>query len=439
MVLASRSTTMRRAGVFLALVAFELAAVVVLHRLGELPWLRVPFDDLEGWLRTSAPEDVLAAVVRLIALGAAWWLLGSTALYALARLSRIPAAITALERVTLPSVRRIADQAIALTLATSIMSGGANAAIANPAGIPIRPESVVASHDPLSTWTRASTLGYRPAPGTADPPSYQPEAAGPATTVAGTGQPAGGAQGAAPAYRPEAAGSGAGQAQPGYQPRPAGKGAEAAPGAGATTTSSTSPATTSSPPSTTGHPTTSSHPTTTSPPSTTGHPTTSSHPSTTSPPSTTSRPSTTSPPSSPSTTGPPTTRRPARAQGTPYVPRVAGTTPGSTRPPSPAAPRYTPRPAGPPGRPPAPLPEVPPVTGQTTLYHVVQGDNLWTIARDHLAKVRGRPAGELSEREIARYWLDVVDANRASLRSGDPDLIFPGEIIKLPPVARHEP
>jgi hypothetical protein len=70
---------------------------------------------------------------------------------------------------------------------------------------------------------------------------------------------------------------------------------------------------------------------------------------------------------------------------------------------------------------------------------VAEGDNLWTIARDRLAKVSGRPADELSEREVARYWLDVVDTNRASLRSGNPDLIFPGEIIKLPPVARREP
>src|SRR5436189_166620 len=71
---------------------------------------------------------------------------------------------------------------------------------------------------------------------------------------------------------------------------------------------------------------------------------------------------------------------------------------------------------------------------ETGLHHVALGDNLWTIARDRLATVTRRPPAELGEREIARYWLDVVDANRASLRSGDPDLIFPGELIKLPPV-----
>jgi hypothetical protein len=387
MVLASRSTTMRKAGAFLALVAFEVGAVVVLHRLGELPWLRIPVDDLAGWLQTSAPEDVLAAAVRLVALGAAWWLLGSTALYVLARLSRIPGAISALERVTLPSVRRLADQAIALTLAGSIIGGGANAALASPAGIPSRPDAVVAAHDPLSAWGRASTLGYRPAPGTTEPPAYQPEAAG-------HGQPG---------YRPEAAGRGE---KPSYQPRPAGRSAEAAPDAGSATTSPPrpSPSTSSTRPS----PTSSPRP-----------PTSSTGPA----------PTTSSPSSPPSTASPPTSR-PALAKGSPAPTAPRGAAPSTTT--KPPAPRYTPSPAGPP-RP----RETPP--SETGLHHVALGDNLWTIARDRLATVTRRPAAELGEREIARYWLEVVDANRASLRSGDPDLIFPGELIKLPPVTGHEP
>jgi nucleoid-associated protein YgaU len=72
---------------------------------------------------------------------------------------------------------------------------------------------------------------------------------------------------------------------------------------------------------------------------------------------------------------------------------------------------------------------------QATSHRVVPGDNLWTIARDHLAEVRGRPATQLSDREIAVYWLKVIKANRGRLRSGDPDLIYPGEPTVLPPVA----
>jgi nucleoid-associated protein YgaU len=66
---------------------------------------------------------------------------------------------------------------------------------------------------------------------------------------------------------------------------------------------------------------------------------------------------------------------------------------------------------------------------------VVRGDNFWTIARTRLAEVRGRRAADLSDREIAVYWVTVVEANRGRLRSGDPDLIYPGEVVELPPVS----
>jgi nucleoid-associated protein YgaU len=72
---------------------------------------------------------------------------------------------------------------------------------------------------------------------------------------------------------------------------------------------------------------------------------------------------------------------------------------------------------------------------QASSHRVVPGDNLWTIARNHLAEVRGRPVAQLSDREIAVYWLKVIKANRARLKSGDPDLIYPGERTVLPPVA----
>jgi hypothetical protein len=64
---------------------------------------------------------------------------------------------------------------------------------------------------------------------------------------------------------------------------------------------------------------------------------------------------------------------------------------------------------------------------------VVRGDNLWTIARDHLSRVRGGP-GTPPNHEVAAYWVEVVKTNRDHLRSGDEDLIYPGERITLPRV-----
>jgi hypothetical protein len=39
---------------------------------------------------------------------------------------------------------------------------------------------------------------------------------------------------------------------------------------------------------------------------------------------------------------------------------------------------------------------------------------------------------ELSVVEVHGYWTRVLDANRGALRSGNPDLIFPGESVVLP-------
>ena len=64
-------------------------------------------------------------------------------------------------------------------------------------------------------------------------------------------------------------------------------------------------------------------------------------------------------------------------------------------------------------------------------YTVVKGDNFWTIAENRLRAVRG---GSVTERQVATYWIEVVKANKGSIRSGDPDLIFPGEQVTLPEV-----
>ena len=66
---------------------------------------------------------------------------------------------------------------------------------------------------------------------------------------------------------------------------------------------------------------------------------------------------------------------------------------------------------------------------------MVEGDNLWVISRNRLAQVLQRPASQLSDHEIAAYWMRVIAANQGHLRSGDPDLIFPGEVIQLPPIS----
>jgi len=53
-----------------------------------------------------------------------------------------------------------------------------------------------------------------------------------------------------------------------------------------------------------------------------------------------------------------------------------------------------------------------------TMYTVVRGDTLWGIS----ARAYGRPL----------KWRDIWQANQTALRSGDPNMIYPGEVIFIP-------
>ena len=64
-----------------------------------------------------------------------------------------------------------------------------------------------------------------------------------------------------------------------------------------------------------------------------------------------------------------------------------------------------------------------------TIVEVERGDHLWKISERRLDDVLGR---EPADTEVSPYWRQVIEVNRAGLRSGDPDLIFPGEVITLP-------
>lgn len=58
------------------------------------------------------------------------------------------------------------------------------------------------------------------------------------------------------------------------------------------------------------------------------------------------------------------------------------------------------------------------------------GDHIWKLAEERMREVLGRTP---DDSEVAPYWRKVIDENRSRLRSADPDLIFPGEEIVLPP------
>lgn len=62
--------------------------------------------------------------------------------------------------------------------------------------------------------------------------------------------------------------------------------------------------------------------------------------------------------------------------------------------------------------------------------HVVQpGDHLWAIAEKHLADHVGRFP---TDAEIVPYWQQTIVANP---QVTDPDLIYPGQTIEMPPIS----
>lgn len=69
---------------------------------------------------------------------------------------------------------------------------------------------------------------------------------------------------------------------------------------------------------------------------------------------------------------------------------------------------------------------------QTPLEHEVeQGESLWSIAQSH--RTEANP--EATATDVANYWRALIDANAAKLRSGQPNLIYVGEVLTLPVIA----
>jgi hypothetical protein len=267
---------LRRTASLAALVGIEVAALLALHHLGSYEVAAVEWGDLSSWLAETPPEDAIVAVVRMAALGLAWWLTASTVLYAIAHVTRIPGLVRGVRWATFAPIRRMIDGALATTIVIGSSLGSSGIATAAPT---VRAAVVVQLDEP-----DVATDGPSPV--------YQPRPAGDAAQVE-------------------------------YQPTPA-----------------------DDPP--------------------------------------------LQPPPAPVPDDSPSNAHPGRPED--QIPSVAS----------------------------------------SAIYAVRPGDNLWTIAEEHLLQSTGRPGRELHIDEIRAYWLQIVEANEDRVRSGDSNLIVPDEHIELP-------
>lgn len=301
---------LRGVGRIAGLLAFEISAIVILHRIDGT----IDFANFSSWLNNTTTLDAIAALIRMGGLALAYYLLASTTFYLVARATRIPGAIQAAEWLTLPLVRQVVDKAIVVTIVTSSTVGmSARVAVAQTDSPSSGPAVIsVVGEDSVGT----------PIPQVTNPTASQAE-------------------------EPEG---------PPFNNFPV-----------VEETTTTVPT-----------------PTTTIPSAEDLFPSSDE----------TSVPTPTTIPGTPTTTTPPIVVAPE----------------------------------------PEPPTEAPPQVQGETVHLVERGDNLWKIAAEQLAAVRGTDADSLSNSEIRDYWLQVIEANRGSIRSGDPNVIYAGEAITLPPV-----
>ena len=74
--------------------------------------------------------------------------------------------------------------------------------------------------------------------------------------------------------------------------------------------------------------------------------------------------------------------------------------------------------------------EARPLSADSATWTVRSGDHFWSIAEEVVANALERPP---TDAEVARYWLQLIEANRARLvHPAVPDLIYPGQEFVLP-------
>jgi nucleoid-associated protein YgaU len=65
------------------------------------------------------------------------------------------------------------------------------------------------------------------------------------------------------------------------------------------------------------------------------------------------------------------------------------------------------------------------------VWSVERGESFWSIAAEVLADRWGRPP---TDGEVTPYWRALVEANADRLVTGDPDLLYAGQVLVLPDV-----
>ena len=156
-----------------AWLAVLVVALVGLHAVGG-PLAPPPLSHpgrFGQWLDQRQPVEAAFAVLRLVALALAWYLLLATAAGVAGRLLRLRPLVMASDLVTVPAVRRLVSGAVGVSLTASVLSGGPGAAAADSsATAPVAVMQRLPDADPASPPVTMRRLP-EPAPPRPGPPA----------------------------------------------------------------------------------------------------------------------------------------------------------------------------------------------------------------------------------------------------------------------------
>ncbi len=124
-----------RRGILVAWCASLLVVTFGLHALGGGALAAPPLDPMRAvaWLTASDPLIATFAVLRALVLAVCWYLLAVTVAGIVIRWLRVDHLAVVLDRVTVPLVRRLVQQAVGVSLATVLVAAPTSALAASPA------------------------------------------------------------------------------------------------------------------------------------------------------------------------------------------------------------------------------------------------------------------------------------------------------------------
>lgn len=118
--------------------AVLVGVIAGFHHLGTGP-LAAPPSDVAGWgpwLAARDPFVATVAVLRLLVLALAWYLLVAATAGLLARLLRSARAIRVVDACTLPPLRRLLEASVGVALAVGVVGAAAPGAVATRVASP---------------------------------------------------------------------------------------------------------------------------------------------------------------------------------------------------------------------------------------------------------------------------------------------------------------